>query len=60
MKLKIVVTIRFVHPHFGGMEIRQKDFYNLSTAQYYFRKCKSEDENSGGLQNTTIDIVHEI
>lgn len=57
MKLKIVVTTRFVHPHFGGMEVRQKDFDNLNDAQYYFKQCKAEDDISDGLQNTTIDIV---
>ena len=57
MQIKLVVTTRFIHPHFGGMEIKQKDFTDLNAAQDYFRKCRSEDESSGGFQSTTIEVV---
>ncbi len=55
--LKLVVTTNFCHPHFGGNEIKTKDFTmaEAEKAEEYYNKQREGDQ--GLIQFTTINIV---
>lgn len=55
MKLKIVVTCKFCHPHFGGISTIVKDFYNFDEAEKYYFETAKDDKS--GYSFTEINIV---
>jgi 5S rRNA maturation endonuclease (ribonuclease M5) len=55
--LQIVVETIFIHPHFGGEDIKTKLFRNFESAEAYYLKLK-EEEKKFQYQNTTIRISH--
>ena len=57
MELVILITEHWFDPHHGGSHTHIKEFRDLNAAQDYLRECRCIDEKSGGMQDTTIQIV---